>query len=97
MRKTLEREYEAPSRSGPSPGARQRAKHPEHKLALCRPQAQTNEMLILEEHPSLLAEHKNWSSKVRTHITCEGSQTAHFQQPSHPQHDQSPTGSMWSQ
>jgi hypothetical protein len=54
-RRTLERDSEAPNISGPSPGAWQRAKHLGHKLAICRPQAQTNEMFILEEHPWLLA------------------------------------------
>jgi hypothetical protein len=36
-RRTLERDFEAPNRSGSSPGARQRAKHLGHKLALCHP------------------------------------------------------------
>jgi hypothetical protein len=54
MKKTLERDFKTPSRSGPPSGAWQTAKHLGHKLALCRPQAQTNEMFILEKHLRLL-------------------------------------------
>jgi hypothetical protein len=51
----LEKDSKAPSKSSPYPRAWQKAKHPGHKLALCRPQVQTNEMFILEEHFWLLA------------------------------------------
>jgi hypothetical protein len=51
----LEKDFEAPNRSGPFPGARQKAKHLGHKLAIHHPQAQTNKMLILKEHTWFLA------------------------------------------
>jgi hypothetical protein len=47
--------FEGSNILGPSPSARQKAKHLGHKLAICCPEAQTNEVFILEEHPWLLA------------------------------------------
>jgi hypothetical protein len=55
----LERDSKASNRSGSSPGAQQKAKHPGYKLAFCHPQAQKIEMFILEEHPWFFVQRKN--------------------------------------